>query len=57
MQQLSSLRRIYCVIDTMSVTAAKETPPNMEYTVECTGNTNRVGIEAWLPAEVEMVFN
>ena len=54
-RQLSSLRRIYCVIDTMSATAAREPQPSMEYTVECTGN--RAGIEAWLPAEVEMLFN
>ena len=39
----------------MSATAAREPQPSMEYTVECTGN--RAGIEAWLPAEVEMVFN
>ena len=39
----------------MYATAAKKPLPDMEYTVKCI--SNRAGIEAWLPAEVEMVFN
>ena len=35
-------------LPSVSVTAAREPQPSMEYTVECTGD--RAGIEAWLPS-------